>query len=127
MPVGTYIACSEALEPALAASLVPSGSAVCNFSVAVSGYDFKAKGKITTWVRVAIWGKRGQTLVKFLTKGSKVALTGEMVLRDYNGKTSVEVKAQDVTLLGGKTREEKPLDDDSAAEPFEEGGDNLPF
>ena len=30
MPVGTYIACSEALAPALAASLVPSGSAVCD-------------------------------------------------------------------------------------------------
>jgi len=30
MPVGTYIACSEALEPALARSLVPSGAAVCD-------------------------------------------------------------------------------------------------
>jgi len=30
MPVGTYIACSERLEPALADSLVPSHSAVCD-------------------------------------------------------------------------------------------------
>ena len=30
MPVGTYIACSEALDPALAASLIPSYSAVCD-------------------------------------------------------------------------------------------------
>jgi gamma-glutamylputrescine oxidase len=30
MPVGTYIVCSEALDPALARSLVPSGSAVCD-------------------------------------------------------------------------------------------------
>ncbi|MEY3475070.1 MAG: hypothetical protein RL087_1528, partial [Pseudomonadota bacterium] len=30
MPVGTYIACTEPLEPGLAASLVPSGSAVCD-------------------------------------------------------------------------------------------------
>lgn len=30
MPVGTYIACSETLEPALADSLVPSRSAVCD-------------------------------------------------------------------------------------------------
>ena len=30
MPVGTYIACSEALDPALAASLIPSRSAACN-------------------------------------------------------------------------------------------------
>ncbi len=30
MPVGTYIACSQRLPPELAASLVPSGSAVCD-------------------------------------------------------------------------------------------------
>ena len=30
MPVGTYIACSRALDPALACSLIPSGSAVCD-------------------------------------------------------------------------------------------------
>jgi gamma-glutamylputrescine oxidase len=30
MPVGTYIACSEALEPARAQALVPSGAAVCD-------------------------------------------------------------------------------------------------
>lgn len=30
MPVGTYIACSERLDPALAASLIPSRSAVCD-------------------------------------------------------------------------------------------------
>ncbi len=30
MPVGTYIACSERLDPGLAASLVPSRSAVCD-------------------------------------------------------------------------------------------------
>lgn len=30
MPVGTFIACTEALDPALAASLVPGGQAVCD-------------------------------------------------------------------------------------------------
>jgi gamma-glutamylputrescine oxidase len=30
MPVGTYIVCSQALEPALAASLIPCGAAVCD-------------------------------------------------------------------------------------------------
>jgi gamma-glutamylputrescine oxidase len=30
MPVGTYIVCSEALDPALAAALIPCGAAVCD-------------------------------------------------------------------------------------------------
>ena len=33
MPVGNYMACSEALDPALAASLIPSHSAVCDTNV----------------------------------------------------------------------------------------------
>jgi gamma-glutamylputrescine oxidase len=33
MPVGTYIACSEVLDPALAASLIPSGAAVCDTNI----------------------------------------------------------------------------------------------
>jgi gamma-glutamylputrescine oxidase len=33
MPVGTYIACTEPLEPRLAASLIPSRSAVCDTDV----------------------------------------------------------------------------------------------
>jgi gamma-glutamylputrescine oxidase len=35
MPVGTYIACSEVLEPGLADSLVPSRSAVCDTNFAL--------------------------------------------------------------------------------------------
>jgi len=115
---------------------MPTGSSVLNFSVAVSGYDFKAKSKTTTWVRVAIWGKRGETLVKLLAKGSKVAVTGEMTLNVYNGKTSVEIKAQDVTLLGGgRTREERgvavnfPAEDVGSGIPYgdREGDDDVPF
>ncbi len=100
-------------------------SVVCNFSVAVSGYDFKAKAKTTQWVRVAIWGKRGEQLGRLLTKGNKVALTGEMTLNEYNGKTSIEVKAQDVTLLGGAPRQERPSPDEGF-DPVT-GDDDIPF
>lgn len=85
-------------------------SDVLNFSVAVSGYDFKERAKTTTWVRVAVWGKRGEQLESLITKGSSVACSGEMSLREYNGKTYIELKAQDVTLLGGPPaeRDEEP-------------------
>lgn len=87
-----------------------SKSDVLNFSVAVSGYDFKERAKTTTWVRVAVWGKRGEQLLSLITKGSSVACSGEMSLREYNGKTYIELKAQDVTLLGSPPgeRDEEP-------------------
>ncbi len=77
---------------------------VTNFSVAVSGWDGKKKEKTTAWFRVAVWGKRGEQLANVITKGSKVAVSGEMSFSEYNGKQTVELKAQDVTLLGGGTQ-----------------------
>ena len=104
-------------------------SLVTNFSVAVSGYDHRDKQKITTWVRVAIWGKRGEQLASMLTKGTKVAVSGEMTLSDYNGKTSIGLKAQDVTLLGGKPKEAR--EDRSAADNRVDSSglddDDIPF
>jgi len=81
------------------------GSTVCGFSLAVSGYDRRAKQKVTTWYRVSVWGARGERLAPMLTKGSKVALSGELSVSEYEGKTQLEVTAQDVTLLGGKPQD----------------------
>lgn len=84
-------------------------SQVCSFSVGVSTYDRAAKQKATVWVRVSVWGRRGEQLAPMLTKGGRVACSGEMSLRTYVDKagatvTSVELTAQDVTLLGGGER-----------------------
>lgn len=106
---------------------------VCSFSVAVNGYDFKAKAKTTTWVRVSIWGKRGEQLVPMLTKGSRVALSGDMRLREYQKDghtvTSVELTAQDVSLLGGGADRERQPAPAAASKPqasFEDD-DDIPF
>lgn len=74
---------------------------VASFSLASSR---KVRGADETiWVRVSIWGKRGETLVGHLTKGSKVAVTGELSTREHDGKTYVEVSAFDVALMGKPT------------------------
>ena len=79
---------------------------VLEFSVAVaSGWGDK---KATTWVRCAYWGKRGEAVAPFLTKGSQVGVTGEATLREYERKDgtgtgySMELRVADLTLLGGK-------------------------
>lgn len=82
----------------------PSGECVVSFSVAVkSGYGDKAK---TTWANCALWGKRGEAIADYLTKGQQVGISGEVTLREYesaNGKgMSLDVRVNDVTLLGGK-------------------------
>lgn len=83
------------------------GDAVCSFSVASNRKGREGKDE-TTWVRCSLWGKRGSALMPFLTKGTKVAVAGSLSVRTYekNGetKTSIELNAQDVALLGGGER-----------------------
>jgi single-strand DNA-binding protein len=71
---------------------------VCSFSVASNR---KVKGEDeTTWCRVSVWGKRGETLSQYLTKGKKVVVVGELSTRDYDGKTYIEIRADQVEFAG---------------------------
>ena len=100
------------------------GDSVVSFSVAVkSGYGDKAQ---TTWVNCAMFGKRGEAVLKYLTKGQLVGVSGEATLRKYTNKNGVEgssldVRVNDLTLLGGKadrpeqTVEQKPAQTVKAA------------
>lgn len=79
--------------------------AVCSFYVAVE-QRVKSEKK-TTWVRCSLWGKRGEALAQYLRKGSRVAVVGELSLHEYEGKTSLECRVSEVTLLGGGNRSEQ--------------------
>ena len=81
---------------------------VLGFSVAVSeGFGDK---KRTLYFDCNLWGKRGETLAQYLTKGSKVAVAGEMSTREHEGKTYLTLKADQVTLLGSGERREGQQD-----------------
>lgn len=82
----------------------PVGSTtVCNFNVAVTaGYGDK---KQTIWVRCALWGQRAESgLVDYLKKGQQVVVSGEISTHEYESKTYVQVRVNDVTLVGGKAQ-----------------------
>ncbi|MBK6585403.1 MAG: single-stranded DNA-binding protein [Gammaproteobacteria bacterium] len=89
---------------------IPSGEAVVGFNVAVkSGYGDKA---VTTWVRCAIWGKRGEAVAPYLLKGQLVGIVGEVTNRKYEKdgqeKFSLDVRVSDLTLLGKKDEAREP-------------------
>lgn len=83
------------------------GSAVVNFSVAVSDWR-----KQTTWFRVSVWGKQAENANQYLSKGSKVLVEGTLVAnedgnpRTYETKNgtraSFELNATNVTYLSTK-------------------------
>lgn len=75
-----------------------SGVEMCSTSVAVNGY---ANGeKTTTWYDVTSFGKGSQGLAAMLTKGSKIACSGELSTREHNGKTYLQVRCNGVTIQG---------------------------
>ena len=71
-----------------------SNNTVTNFNCAVDqGWG---DSKQTNWFRVAIWGERGSKLAQYIKKGEKVAVTGELVIGEYNGKPQYEIRAAEV-------------------------------
>ena len=83
-----------------------SGDSVVSFSVGVkSGFGDKAS---TTWAKCAMFGKRGEAVAPYLKKGTLVGVVGEVNNREYQDKEgqkrySLDVRVNDLTLLGGKS------------------------
>ena len=76
------------------------GTNVVNFAVAVkSGYG---QNEQTLWLDCALWGKRGDSLQQYLVKGQQVVVSGELGTREYEGKTYLTCRVNDISLVGGK-------------------------
>lgn len=76
---------------------------VLNFSVAVTKVERGERS--TQWVDCSLWGRRGEALAEYVTKGSKVTVVGEAGLVEHNGKTYMKVRAYDIELQGGGRRD----------------------
>lgn len=95
-----------------------NGKSVLNFSVAVNT-KHKGEEKVT-WYRCAVWEKAADALSPYVHKGDKIAVSGELDVRTYDGKTYLEIPFARVTLCGSKPKGET----DSAPS---DGGEPIPF
>ncbi len=111
---------------------IQSGDPVLRFSIAVD--DRSAKEKATIWFDCSMWGKRGEKLAQYLTKGSAVTVSGDFSVRkwqkDGQERTGFGVRVNDVTLQGGRqngggsSRTDTPSNDAGGGD-F--GDDDVPF
>ena len=75
-----------------------SGTAVCSLRIgASSGFGDR---KATVWVDVSVWGKAADSAARFLKKGSKVYIDGEVRERSYTNKDGQEVTVREVHVQG---------------------------
>lgn len=91
---------------------LPSGQAVLNVTVANNiGFGDKQQ---TLWIRCAVWGKRAEgQLQNYLKKGQQVFVSGELSQSEYRAqdgstKTSLELNANIIDLVGKRNESNQP-------------------
>ena len=88
---------------------IPSGISVCTFTVAVNRrYSSNKEERQTDFFRVSAWRQLGETCSRYLSKGRKVCVVGEVSARAFEGKdgtlrSSLEVTADDVEFLSPRS------------------------
>lgn len=92
-----------------------AGKTVTNFTVAVARRGNK---DATDFFRVAAWEKLGEICSQYLSKGKKVAVTGEVSARAYEGKdgsprATLDVFASEVEFLSPREESNGFRDDRS--------------
>lgn len=125
----------------------PNGHSVCTFSLAV-GRRFAAQNgeRVTDFFRINAWRQTAENCAKYLAKGRKVAVVGELQARMYEGndgkmRMSLEVSADEVEFLSSRSDSVEGQQDryspmgnaqtqkrsDAAPSGFVEVDDELPF
>jgi single-strand DNA-binding protein len=116
-----------------------SGQAVLRLRLATTESYVNRSGERqqrTDWHAVVVWGKRAEALNNILSKGRSICVEGRIQYRpwedkDGNKRTSTEVVATNIVLLGGGRGRESsgPADFEPSGEaPADEfGDDDIPF
>ena len=120
------------------------GVSVCRFAVAVNrGFG---ENRTTDFYNVTAWRRLGEQVAQYTKKGNKIAVYGDLQIRQYEAndgtrRTSVDVMAQDVEFLtpkgssdGGNDFYDAPSGNERSAAPkkkpaleaFNDDGD-IPF
>jgi single-strand DNA-binding protein len=109
-----------------------NGDPICNFSVA----DSQGRDKGTIWWNCTLFGKRGEALAQYLTKGQSVTVVGTITEREWQDKEgakrkSMDVRVSEIALQGGRKDAEPQEERRAAPKPaqveFDDDGSDLPF
>ncbi len=111
-----------------------NGVAVCRFSIAVSRRYANSDGeRETDFLNIVVWRNLGENCHKFLKKGSKVGIVGNIQSRSYDATDGskryvTEIVAEEVEFLSTKASDEQPKvggEEVAKLQPIDDDG--LPF
>ena len=107
-----------------------TGKSVCTFTIAVNRK--KVSEPQTDFFRINAWGNLADVCARFLSKGKKVAIIGELQARTYEdkqGKTrlSLDVVADEVEFLSHKEDAPKPKREKENSDGYDNPADLTGF
>jgi single-strand DNA-binding protein len=77
--------------------MTPKGTAICQFGIAVNRQFKDESGATrdeTTFVDIEAWGKQGELVAKYLTKGSLAMVEGRLKFDQWEDKTSGQKRSK---------------------------------
>ena len=113
-----------------------SGIAVCRFSIAVNRRRASDDAEQQTdFFNVTVWRGLAETVARYCKKGNKVAVSGQIQIRQYEDRegakrTSVDVVAEEVEFLSPKSNDEARTAEEPKKKPALEAFDDdsdIPF
>lgn len=73
-----------------------NGAAVTTVTIAIDRYNSKTGEREADFVPVVVWGKQAENLANYMTKGKRIAVSGRIQTRSYEGKDGKRVYVTEV-------------------------------
>lgn len=117
-----------------------TGMAVTTVTLAVDRYNASTKQREADFIPVVIWGKQAEATANHMRKGSLMAVSGRISVRNYEDKEGIkryvtEVVASETSFLSSKKDGQQGFNPQE--NPFQPGGwgeditpveeDSIPF
>jgi len=114
---------------------LPSGSAVCNFSVATSeSWKDKQTGEQkeqTEWHRIVVFNRLAEVCGEYLRKGSKAYIEGQLRTRSWEQdgvkRYSTEIVCRDMQMLDSRGGQQERAPQQKRSMPLDDGFGNDDF
>ena len=110
-----------------------SGKAKCSFRIACQRRYASQNGeRIADFISVVCWDKLAENCAKYLAKGRKCAICGEIQSRSYEAQDGskrfvTEVNASEVEFIGERQKASEDGADEATGEFTEVSTEELPF
>lgn len=112
----------------------PSGTAVCNFNLAVDRQKRSDGEKETDFVPIVVWQKLAELSAQYLKKGRMAAIDGRLQIRQYENKEGQRVRVAEVVADNVRFLDRGESSPAAAQEPpfnnskeLDINSDDLPF